>query len=206
VTAVRIMGSGFAAVTFKSSQQAESAYKQEEQNQTPVFMAEYRNLSSDTASFLDWRLLQPGTAMRFAAQSDGVSQYPLAEGYDAAAAGGVSKAGSGLESKGALGFVNPERMALIEGGTGSAQPTKAKGKGGQMPLVAVSRQKAVSSQIAQVCAHLTTHISHLTPTSGGALASSSSKKTLWAAAAPNEEEKIREMTTRPRSRHPRSLL
>ena len=141
------MGSGFAAVTFKNSNQAESAYKQEEQSEAPVFMAEYREHASPV-SFLEWRLLQPGTAVRFAAQSDAIGQYPVAEGYDAAAAGGAAKVGLGLESKGALGFVNPERLALSEGGGGAL--AKAKGKGGQMPLVAVSRQKAVSTQIAQV--------------------------------------------------------
>jgi hypothetical protein len=143
------MGSGFAAVTFKSSNQAESAYKQEEQGAAPAFMAEYRD-SSSVSSFLEWRLLQPGTAVRFATQGDAVSQYALAEGYDAAAAGGVGKVGLGLEAKGALGFVNPERLALIEGGGGISAQQKTKGKAGHLPAVAVSRQKAVSSQIAQV--------------------------------------------------------
>ena len=87
MAAVRIMGSGFAAVTFKSSKQAESAYKQEEQGAAAAFMAEYRD--SSASSFLEWRLLQPGTAVRFATQGDAVSQYALAEGYDAAAAGGA---------------------------------------------------------------------------------------------------------------------
>jgi hypothetical protein len=36
----------------------------------------------------------------------------VAKHYDAAAGGGCSKVGFGLEAKGALGFVKPERMQL----------------------------------------------------------------------------------------------
>ncbi len=147
------MGSGFAAITFSSSKHAESAYKQNQDCFAPPpkqFMEEYRSIPASTSSFLEWRLLQPGTAMRFAAQSDAVGQYPVAEGYSDTA-GWVCKAGLGVESKGALGFVNPERLALIDGGGRSAVQAKGKGKaGGKMPVAAVSRSKAVSSQIAQV--------------------------------------------------------
>jgi hypothetical protein len=177
VSLVRVMGSGFAAITFRSSKHAESAYKQDQDcfftpNQRGLqFMAEYRSTPPSTASFLEWRLLQPGTAMRFvssltintlsqfsltrfAAQSDGIAQYDPAEGFDDLAPGGAGKASFGLESKGALGFVNPERMALIDVAGAGAAPSKGKGaaRGGKMPTVAVSRPKAVSSQIAQVCA------------------------------------------------------
>jgi hypothetical protein len=152
ISAIRIMGSGFAAITFSSSKNAECAYKQNLDCFDPPkkegFMEEYRNTPSSTSSFLEWRLLQPGTAMRFAAQSDAVGQYPVAVGYSDTT-GWAAKAGSGAEAKGALGFVNPERMALIDGGGGSAAPSRGRGRGKTL-VAPVSRTKAVSSQIAQV--------------------------------------------------------
>jgi hypothetical protein len=157
VVALRIMGSGFAAVTLKNNRQAEAAYKQEEQDAAPVFMAEYREPSFSVHSYLEWRLLQPGTAVRFAAQSDAVGQYALAEGYDAAAGGALGRLGFGLESRGALGFVNPERMMLLESGGAAAPLAKSSAKAGQLPVVTVSKQKAVSSQIAQVNAMHSSH-------------------------------------------------
>jgi hypothetical protein len=144
------MGSGFAAITFTSSKNAESAYKQSQDDlNTPPkqFMEEYRDAPASTSSFLEWRLLQHGTAMRFAAQSDAVGQYPVAEGYSDAA-GWVAKAASGVEAKGGLGFVNPERMALID--SAMQGRGKSKGAGGKAPVAAISKSKAVSSQIAQV--------------------------------------------------------
>jgi hypothetical protein len=158
VVAVRIMGSGFAAVTFKSSIQAEAAYKQQELNVTPMFMSEYQTPSAACVSFLEWRLLQPGTAMRFAAQSDCVGQYPLAEGCDAAAVTSHSKLAIGLEAKGSLAFVNPERLALIEGG--GALQSKPRASSSHRPALVVSKPKAVSSQFAQVPAHRTPHALH----------------------------------------------
>ena len=213
MVALRIMGSGFAAVTFKNNQQAEAAYKQEEQEAAPVFMAEYRQPVLGSVSYLEWRLLQPGTAVRFAAQSDGIGQYAVAERVDAAAGGGSSsKVGFGLDAKGALGFVNPERMLLLEAGGAAQPPAKggAKGVGGHMPVVTVSRQKAVSSQIAQVNRVRASFLvaPHLTPRrcSGDERASSFFKKTAEEEEEEEEEAAVDQRqqnllrTTRPRCR------
>jgi hypothetical protein len=191
--ALRIMGSGFAARTFKNNQQAEVVYKQEEQDKAPVFMAEYRQPPASVDSCRIWSgaccSLALPSGLRRKATALGSTLWPSTTTPQPAVA--AAKWDSVWKRKGRWDSSTPSEMQLLESGGAAAPLAKSGGKSGQMPVVTVSRQKAVSSQIAQVnharasrliAAHVTSRLVRCC--SGAERASSFFKKTV----AEEEEE------------------